>query len=315
MDPLLPERYPNADFFVADILDAVPKDDLASMEHPIFSLSKKPDMTRRVYEHNGNTLIVRPSDTGLATVWDKDILIYCISQLVAGINQGRAPSQVVRITAYDLLVSTNRETGGINYRRLVTALERLEGTRLTTSVVTGGERSTKGFGLIDGWEIVEKSEEDDTMVAIEVVLSDWLYRAVMSTEILTISRDYFRLRGSLERRLYELARKHCGNQSRWSIGTELLQKKSGALSALKLFRSRIKRVAAANVLPDYRMKFDADRDQLIFYNRAGSKAAKADFDDEMRKLFAPAPTPPVSKPRRRRRPAAKREDQIELNLE
>jgi len=34
MEPLLPDRYPNRDFFVADILDAMPKDDMASMEHP-----------------------------------------------------------------------------------------------------------------------------------------------------------------------------------------------------------------------------------------------------------------------------------------
>ena len=41
---LLPERHPNLDFFVLDITDAVPKDDLASMEHPLFSLATKPDM-------------------------------------------------------------------------------------------------------------------------------------------------------------------------------------------------------------------------------------------------------------------------------
>jgi hypothetical protein len=36
--PLLPDRYPQGDFFVCDIFDAVPKADMASMEHPIFSL-------------------------------------------------------------------------------------------------------------------------------------------------------------------------------------------------------------------------------------------------------------------------------------
>ena len=36
--PLLPDRYPQGDFFVCDIFDAVPKADMASMEHPLFSL-------------------------------------------------------------------------------------------------------------------------------------------------------------------------------------------------------------------------------------------------------------------------------------
>ena len=35
---LLPDRHPTGDFFVCDIFGASPKDDLASMEHPIFSL-------------------------------------------------------------------------------------------------------------------------------------------------------------------------------------------------------------------------------------------------------------------------------------
>jgi len=313
MDPLLPERYPNKDFFVADVLDAIPKDDMASMEHPIFSLAKQPDLNARHYEHNGNTLTVTPSVLGLATIWDKDLLIYCISQLVAGINRGRVPSQRVRVTAHDLLVSVNREAGGVNYRRLSDAFRRLEGTRLMTSVVTGGERHTEGFGLIDGWHVVEKSEDDETMVAVDVKLSDWLYRAVLATEVLTISRDYFRLRGSLERRMYELARKHCGSQSSWKISTELLHKKSGAKSPLKAFRSQIKKIASTNVLPDYRMKFNAEKDQLTFYNRDGNKAAKAEFDDAMKVLYAPKP---MAKRRNKnpRRPQSTGNGQIDLEL-
>ncbi|MEP2182825.1 replication initiator protein A, partial [Roseibium sp.] len=49
---LLPDRH-QADFFVCDIFDAIPKDDLATMEHPIFSLSTKPDRRILNYTHNG----------------------------------------------------------------------------------------------------------------------------------------------------------------------------------------------------------------------------------------------------------------------
>ena len=41
---LLPERHPTADFFVCDILEALPKDDMATMEHPVFSLATRPDL-------------------------------------------------------------------------------------------------------------------------------------------------------------------------------------------------------------------------------------------------------------------------------
>jgi Replication initiator protein A len=81
--PLLPARHPTGDLFVCDIFDAVPKGDMASMEHPIFSLSTKPDLRIRRYEHGTNYVEITPSVKGLATVHDRDILIYCISQLIA----------------------------------------------------------------------------------------------------------------------------------------------------------------------------------------------------------------------------------------
>jgi hypothetical protein len=36
--PLSKKRHPQKDFFVADIMDASFKDDVASMEHPLFAL-------------------------------------------------------------------------------------------------------------------------------------------------------------------------------------------------------------------------------------------------------------------------------------
>ena len=57
------------------MLDAIPKDDMASMEHPIFSLATKPDQRVLAYEHNGLSIEIVPSVRGLATIHDKDILL------------------------------------------------------------------------------------------------------------------------------------------------------------------------------------------------------------------------------------------------
>src|SRR3546814_9220501 len=65
--PLLPVRHPNQDLFICDVLDAIPTDDMASLEHPDFSLSTKPDNRMRRYEHNGNVIEIIPSGKGLAT--------------------------------------------------------------------------------------------------------------------------------------------------------------------------------------------------------------------------------------------------------
>lgn len=263
---LLPDRHPNRDFFLCDFFDAIPKDDLATMEHPVFSLATKPDRRILEYSHNGVEITVVPSVKGLATIHDKDILIFCISQIMAGINAGRAVSRTVTLKAHDLLVSTNRETSGDAYRRLREAFERLAGTRITTNLQVDGVEITSGFGLIESWEIVRKAR-GGRMASVSVTLSEWLYRAVLSKSVLTLSRDYFRLRKPLERRIYEIARKHCGRQASWKISVELLLKKSGSASPRRVFRKMLRDMIAANHLPDYEMA-EEEGDMIRFTQRA-----------------------------------------------
>ena len=267
----MPVRHQTGDFFVCDILDALPKDDMATMEHPVFSLATKPDLRILSYAHNGVDITVTPSVRGLATIHDKDILIFCISQLMAALNAGHIISRHVTLRAHDLLVATNRETSGDAYRRLREAFERLAGTRITTNLAIEGQGGeglevTRGFGLIEAWEIARKTR-GGRMVSVSVTLSDWLFRAVMSSAVLTLSRDYFRLRKPLERRIYELARKHCGRQDSWRVSVDTLLKKSGSASPRRVFRAMLREMIAADHLPDYAMVEDPG-DIIRFTNRA-----------------------------------------------
>jgi plasmid replication initiation protein len=250
---LLPERHRTPDFFVCDVFDAIPKADLGSMEHPLFSLATRPDLRILEYFHNGTEIRVTPSVKGLATIHDKDVLIYAISQLMAAVNARRPVSRMLQLKAHDLLVATNRETSGDAYRRLREAFERSAGTRITTNIVTGAVETTTGFGLIEAWEIVRRTR-GGRMISVTVTLSDWLYRAVLAKSVLTLSRDYFRLRRPLERRLYELARKHCGRQPEWRISVDTLLKKSGSASPRRVFRAMLRAAIAADQLPDYRLE-------------------------------------------------------------
>ena len=238
------------DFFVCDFLGASPKHDLASMEHPIFSLSTRPDRRILSYTHNDTEITVTPSVKGRATIFDADILIFCISQLMAAINAGKAVSRTLTLTAHDLLLATQRETSGDSYRRLRDAFERLAGTRITTNIVTGERDITSGFGLIESWEIVRKTRAG-RMVSVSVTLSDWLFQAVCSKSVLTLSREYFTLRKPLERRLYELARKHCGRQPGWQVSVDTLLKKTGSASPRRVFRAMVREIIKKDAMPDY----------------------------------------------------------------
>jgi plasmid replication initiation protein len=256
---------PAGGFFICDVPWAPPKDDMASMEHPLFTLATRPDRRILRYAHGQATIEVTPSVKGLATIHDKDVLIYCVSQLMAALNAGREVAPTLHLKAHDLLAATNRDTSGDGYRRLREALERLSGTRIVTNVETGGVESTRGFGLIDAWEILRKAK-GGRMILVTVTLSDWIFRSVVSKSVLTLHRDYFRLRKPLERRVYEIARKHCGRQAEWRIGLETLALKSGSTSPRRVFRKMVRDIAAEDALPDYRLEV-TDGDVVRFRAR------------------------------------------------
>jgi plasmid replication initiation protein len=268
--PLLPDRQEQGDFFVCDIFDAAPKGDMASMAHPIFSLSTKPDHRIRRYEDESGKsyLEVKPSVDGLATIHDRDVLIYCISQIMAALNEGRRVTRTVRLKAYDLLKATNRVTDGRGYEGLRAALVRLQGTQIETNIVTGGQEQLDIFSIIDRARIVRETR-DGRMQEIEVELSDWVFNAIQAQEVLTLHRNYFRLRKPLERRLYELARKHCGRKTEWRVSLPVLQRKCGSASTPREFRRLVSNIArqdeAHNHIPDYAIRLEEAH--VVFVNR------------------------------------------------
>lgn len=280
---LIRVRHPNRDFFLADMFDYALKDDGASMEAPIFTLSTKPDLSvwRWISKDGNRSVNVTPSVLGRATQHDKDVLIYVVSQLTEALNRGRedAKNRVVRFTVYDFLVTTNRGVGGDDYKRLQEGFERLAGTRIKTDIKTGGQRVKENFGIIDKYKIVERSQDDERMIAVEITLSEWLYNAVQAHEVLTIHPDYFRLRKPIARRLYELARKHCGHQAQWQIGLQLLHEKSGSRGSIYEFHEALKGISAEDSLPEYRMSLSqsgkVSEVKVTFYTRDMKRLARA----------------------------------------
>lgn len=264
---LLPDRHPQHDLFICDVGDVVLKDVMQQMEHPFFALSKKPDTRVRRYRNGPHWLEITPSVKGLATIYDKDILIYCISKVMQALRRGEEIGQRVRLNAHELLIFTNRGVSGREYLGLMEALDRLEGTRIRTNIITGDEEQIDGFGLVDASSIRRKHGLDGRLLWCEIKLSDWVFNAIRNHEVLTLHRDYFRLRKPIERRIYELARKHCGQQRRWRIGLKKLLLKSGSRSAEKRFRQMVRELAAQDHLPDYHVRYEAEGDIVAFANR------------------------------------------------
>ena len=271
--PLKPENKQH-DFFMCDLSDAILKDDMASMESPVFTLSKKPDTKIRHYSYNDIELTIIPSILGHATIYDKDILIYAISKVMQAKNQGQPISKYIIFEAQEALrfirrTAKNGNPGGKDYRSLEMALQRLQGTQLKTSIPTGGIIQTKIFSLVDSVTIHRESK-DGRVIEWGLEFSDWTWNALNSNEVLTLHKDYFRLRKPLEKRIYELARRHCGQQNQWKIGLENLLIKSGSATTKNKFKQMIRAIEKTDHLPDYHITID-DRNIVHFKLKSESR--------------------------------------------
>ncbi len=107
--------------------------------------------------------------------------------------------------------------------------------------------------------------EDDSLLAV-------LREGVQRMRGLTLNRSYFFLRRPLERRLYELARKHCGTQNRWRVGLDTLRDKCGSGSVEKELRQLVGKIIEDDLhhdhMPDY--AFSLDEDNIVVRRKSAS---------------------------------------------
>ncbi|ARC54664.1 hypothetical protein AOQ88_00025 (plasmid) [Candidatus Riesia sp. GBBU] len=243
-------------------------DEMISMEHPIFSLMPK---NKKIRKYRNKNMIVQiiPSLYGMATVFDKDVWIYSISKLKEDLKHGSTLNRTVSFVPYHFFRSTCRDSGGRSYRELEKSLSRLHGTKINTNFHFNISRNTTRteFNLIDSWKIIERKNGNLKSKLIEIVLPIWIHRSILNSGLLQINPKYFKIRKAINRRLYEIARKHCGNQSSFSIRLEKLHLKSGSFSNILSFKRQIKLISIENDLPDYEIFSDRFCSVVTFRKR------------------------------------------------
>lgn len=266
MKTLRPKKH-QIDLFIADEVEISSiRDEIASMEHPFFAL-KTGDTRIREYINGNTTVTIKPTADGIATIFDKDLWIYAISKLQHAINNYEPINRTIYFTPYDFFITTNRSFGGTAYKELENTLSRLKGTVIKTNIVHDeNKQEIIEFGLIDSWRILEEKKGKLDIGMVEVTLPDWLFEAIKKTKILKISQDYFRIRKAIDRRIYEIARKHCGNKFSFEISLDKLHLKTGSSSTKEKFKFTVKQLIKTNELPDYEISMN-DSGNVIFKNR------------------------------------------------
>ncbi|MFT8945969.1 MAG: replication initiator protein A [Acetobacter aceti] len=253
--------------------------DRALMEFPFFSLSKTPRREPIMYDDGRVSIKVSPGERGIATIWDKDVLIYVTSLLNAQIERGLTPSRTVAFAASDFLRVADRGTSGRAYSQFKDALFRLRSTTITTTISAAGEQEDRGFGWIDSWRLIRRTGQKGGKIteAVEVTLNDWMYRAILrERRVLSMDQEYFSLSMALERRIYELVRKHLGQQDSWAIMLPRLAEKIGTERDLRKLRAELNQIIKKDSLIRYRMQLElpagmkrvtANRIKVVFSHR------------------------------------------------
>ena len=258
-------RNQEFDLFVPRMGELRLKDQREVMERPFFALSKRKRLKPIEYASPDGDVWVHVSANprfGIATIWDADILIWATSRL----NQLRETGtndlpRTIHTTAYELLKSIRRDTGGKGYKELQAALERLQSTVIETSIRAPKRNKRAQFGWLDEFTL-DTDPVTGASKGMTLTLSNWVYEGLMKERaLLTLHADYFTLSGGVERAIYRIARKHAGDQPQgWVCRVSVLHDKTGSESPLKQFAYLLKKIVAANNLPDYDLSYTSTRD-------------------------------------------------------
>lgn len=251
------------------------------MAFPFFALAKNAWMKPLAYSTPTVTIEVRPSARGVATIYDKEIVLYIASLMAAKLDAGMEVSQDFTFTAHDLFTVTGANHSARSYSRLSDALERLQGTQIRTNIEAGGEGEEGFFSWLSEARLqyARSRKGEKRLKAVKVRLCDWLFRAILRDgHVLDYANTYFQL-GPIERRIYEVARSTFAEGDSLELDLDALRHQIGFQNPLSNFRIAMRQVTAANSIPDYDIRLiedapappPADSEQ----RRAGRRPAKA----------------------------------------
>ena len=191
----------------------------------------------------------------MATIYDKEIVLYIASLMAAKLELDETVGQDFIFTAHDLFTVTGSNHSARSYARLSEALERLQGTQIKTNIEAGGEGEEGFFSWLSEAKLhYSRSRSGERRLkAVKVRLCDWLFRAILlDRHVLDYATAYFQL-GPIERRIYEVARSTDeGEGLDLDLATFRLQ--IGYQNPVANFRAALKQIAGSDAIPDYRIE-------------------------------------------------------------
>lgn len=288
-----PKNDAQIDLFAPMFGDIASRDGINIMEFPFFSLSKKKRFEPIEYHNEGRGISITVSGGkphGVATIWDKDVLIWCTSQIVEAIDRGEKPDKTIYFHPYQLLKAIRKGDSKRDYERLENAFIRLRNTSIHTTIRTDAATEKQGFSWIEYYRTATQNTTGEGIGMWSITLSEWVYQAALNTrQVLTIDDDYFLLMGGRERWLYGIARKHGGfQQLGFNMPLKTLYEKSATHEKYKFWAYEIRKIVKADDLPGYHLSLSRGADkqeQISFIRRSQLSYSHPAYQDDLPRMM------------------------------
>lgn len=285
-----PKGDEQPDFFVPVLYDVGTKDSRSIMDVAVFRLSKKEKRAGQVirYELPDGHVEVSGGPSGMASVWDYDIVLMAVSHLTEAMNRfregkGEKPGRVFQPHIGDVLKFCRRSAGGKQKDDLIDALIRLNTTHVAVERLKKGRNGrtyaiSEGEPLIGRYRVVT-NKATGKPESVEIEVANWMYQEVTSgknPDVLTVHPDYFLIDPGIARFVYRLARRTAGKRQ-WKWSFRSVYERSGSTGTFKKFTFRLRELITTNDMPEYDLTEEAGQEGplLVITYRDNALAGKA----------------------------------------
>jgi plasmid replication initiation protein len=237
------------EFYQGDLFSAIVQDLRLKAPHQLqtrnlFSLSKKPRHEPIVHkiQQDGETLTVTVTNTsgsGLATVFDQDVLLFLISALVREYDATNVVSNRPEFAAVDYYKFKGiKKYAGTQSKQLYDAIHRLQNT-FVEYVRDSSKKQVVRFNWISYFDAITNTDKS-RIIRYQLEIPQTIIQSVIAHKVLTLDHSYFKLTSPIARFLYLYARKAVGRKPSFKESIKSLYEKSAAQESLRKFTYQLK---------------------------------------------------------------------------
>ena len=270
-------EFYQGDLFSALISDLRLKTPQQLQTRNLFSLSKKPrqePIVHRIVE-DGETLQVTVSNSsgsGIATVFDQDVLLFLISALVREYDTTNVISNRPEFSAVDYYRFKGvKKYAGTQSKQLYDAIQRLQNT-FVEYTRTSSKKQIVRFNWISYFDAIT-SKDKSKIIKYQLEIPQAIIQSVISHRVLTLDHSYFKLSSPVARFLYLYARKAVGKKNSFKESISSVYEKSAAQESLRGFTHHLKKLQGTTLgAGAYQYTFSIEGKFIIFKGRSAIEA-------------------------------------------